>query len=159
MKVAEARGTWPAPRLAPARPGDARPLARILGDWARETPWMPDLRDRDEDRAVLTRLIRETEVTTLRDWRGPVGFLALADCEVHALYLAPHVRGRGLGKRLLDAAKSRRARLELWAFQANAAARRFYAREGFEPVRFTNGEGNDEKLPDVRMAWTRETGR
>ena len=44
--------------------------------------------------------------------------------------------------------------LTLWTFQANDGARRFYAREGFREVEFTDGAGNAEKLPDVRLEWT-----
>jgi GNAT superfamily N-acetyltransferase len=145
-----------APRIGPARVSDAWRLARILGDWAAETPWMPVLHDRGEDRRFLRHLIRRHDVTTLRDWRGAQGFLARDGEVIHALYLAPGARGRGFGKRLLDRAKEASDRLELWTFQANAAARAFYAREGFAEVQFTNGEGNDEHLPDVRMTWRRE---
>ncbi len=144
------------PRIAPAVPRDAARLACILGDWVRETSWMPQLHDPVEDRAFLARLIRDIEVLTLRDGRSVLGFVALDGDEVQALYLASGARGQGHGKRLLDTAKERRDRLKLWTFQANEAARRFYAREGFEPVRFTNGEDNDEGLPDVRLVWQRE---
>jgi ribosomal protein S18 acetylase RimI-like enzyme len=40
--------------------------------------------------------------------------------------------------------------LQLWAFQSNARARRFYERHGFEAVEFTDGNGNEERWPDVR---------
>jgi len=142
-------------RLAPARPRDAGPLARILSEWVRETAWMPDRHTPAEDRRFLTRLIRDSEVLTVRDWRGPQGFLARDGEVIHALYLRPRARGRGHGKRLLDRAKAESARLTLWAFQANAAARRFYTREGFAEVEQTDGAGNDEKLPDVRMTWAK----
>jgi hypothetical protein len=45
--------------------------------------------------------------------------------------------------------------LELWCFQANARARRFYEARGFRPIRFTDGDGNEEKTPDVRYRWER----
>ena len=50
-------------------------------------------------------------------------------------------------------AKDRSDRLELWCFQRNEAARRFYAREGFAEVEWTEGADNDEGLPDVRLVW------
>ena len=140
-------------RLAPARPRDAGALARILAGWARETAWMPEV-PRDA-KGYLARLIRKYDVLTLRDWRGPQGFLAREGEMIHALYLRPRVRGRGFGKALLDRAKAESPRLTLWAFQANAKARRFYAREGFSEVEETDGAGNDEKLPDVRLTWER----
>ncbi len=83
------------------------------------------------------------------------GFLAREGEEVLALYLAPEARGRGVGKALLDAAKAGRERLTLWAFQRNAAALRFYAREGFAEVERTDGAGNEAGLPDVRLVWER----
>ena len=71
----------------------------------------------------------------------------------HAAATCSRARGRGVGKALLDTAKARSDRLELWCFQANAGARRFYAREGLAEVERTDGAGNDEKLPDVRLVW------
>ena len=143
--------------LAPAKPRDATALACILADWIDETPWMPDIHTPNEDRDFLTYLIRETEVIMPRTLLGPQGFMARDGAEIHALYLVPGVRGQGIGKRLLDQAKSKSPELTLWTFQANLPARRFYAREGFREVRQTNGAGNDEKLPDVRLAWQRDT--
>ncbi len=145
-------------RLAPARPRDAGTLARILSDWVRETAWMPNLHTPAETREFLARLIRDSEVLTLRDWRGPQGFLARKGEMIHALYLRPRARGRGFGKALLDRAKAESPQLTLWAFQANAAARRFYLREGFAEIEETDGAGNDEKLPDVRLTWVRQGG-
>jgi hypothetical protein len=43
---------------------------------------------------------------------------------------------------------------QLWTFQKNARARRFYEQRGFTAVRFTEGEGNIEKEPDVLYAWS-----
>ncbi|MDJ0826856.1 MAG: GNAT family N-acetyltransferase [Rhodobacter sp.] len=145
-------------RLTPAKRRDARRLARILADWIDETPWMPTIHTPDQDRSFLAWLITNTEVVTLRSWRGPQGFLAREDTMVHALYLRPAVRGQGHGKRLLDWAKARSPNLTLWTFQANAGARAFYAREGFREVEMTDGAGNDEGVPDVRLVWPAERG-
>ena len=142
-------------KIVPATPKDAAPLARILKGWIVETDWMPKLHTPDEDRRFLSHLITTQEVTTLRNWRGVQGFLARDAEVVHALYLAPKVRGQGWGKVLLDQAKSRQGRLTLWTFQQNERARAFYAREGFVEVEFTDGQGNDEKLPDLRLEWQR----
>jgi GNAT superfamily N-acetyltransferase len=130
---------------------DASWCARLLGDWVRETGWMPVLHSREEDLGFVAGLIARTEVLVAEG-----GFLARERDEVLALYLAPEVRGRGVGKALLDAAKERRERLTLWVFQRNAGALRFYAREGFAEVERTDGARNDERLPDVRMVWERE---
>lgn len=42
---------------------------------------------------------------------------------------------------------------QLWTFQANEGARRFYERHGFVAVEFTDGARNEEKTPDVRYEW------
>lgn len=70
------------------------------------------------------------------------------------LYLAPESRGLGIGNALVALAKSERpGGLQLWAFQVNAPARRFYARHGFVEVELTDGLTNEEREPDVRMVW------
>lgn len=141
-------------RLRPAVPEDAHVLGTIIGDWVRETGWMPALHTREADRAFVLGLIRETAVTVAEEGR-PVGFLAREGEQVRALCLAPGARGRGVGRALLGAAKAASPRLRLWTFEANAGARRFYAREGFEEVRRTDGSRNEERLPDVCLDWER----
>ncbi len=69
----------------------------------------------------------------------------------------PAWRGRGVGDRLVDLAKRRSpAGLELWTFQVNAPARRFYERHGFVAAEHTDGSRNEEREPDVRYAWRPE---
>ncbi len=124
-----------------------------MSGWIAETAWIPNLHSAGEDTRYLRHLIDTSDVIVLRNWRGLQGFLARHDETVHALYLRPGARGRGWGAKLLDVAKARTPRLSLWAFQANTGARAFYAREGFVEVETTDGAGNDEHLPDVRLVW------
>ena len=50
-------------------------------------------------------------------------------------------------------AKERRPRgLQMWTFQANGGARRFYERHGFVVMEATDGD-NEERAPDVRNEW------
>jgi GNAT superfamily N-acetyltransferase len=67
----------------------------------------------------------------------------------------PEAQGQGVGTALLDVAKRAVARLQLWTFQRNAQARRFYEARGFVVVEQTDGTGNEEKEPDARYLWTR----
>jgi GNAT superfamily N-acetyltransferase len=140
-------------RITPARPWDTPALARILWDFGTEAPWLPRARTRRDEMRALRRLVRRGRVRVAR--RGPrvVGFIAVADGEVHGLYLEPGVRGRGVGHRLIADAQARADRLGLWAHAANHRARRFYAANGFRPTAI--GDGNDERLTELRFEWER----
>jgi GNAT superfamily N-acetyltransferase len=82
-----------------------------------------------------------------------VAILVLKDRWVDHLYVDAGLTGRGIGTRLLDHAKARRPDgLDLWAFQSNTGARRFYERHGFVAVEETDGD-NEEGAPDVRYRW------
>ena len=90
-----------------------------------------------------------------------ISFLAREGDEVRLLYTHPDHIGNGAGSLLLNAAKDKAASyLELWCFQANIKARKFYEAHNFLPVEFTDGARNEEKTPDVRYRWERkpETG-
>jgi ribosomal protein S18 acetylase RimI-like enzyme len=83
-----------------------------------------------------------------------VGFLALNRAEIDHLYLAPGWTRHGIGNELLALAKAERPDgLELWAFQSNTGACRFYERHGFVEVKRTDGRDNEERAPDVLYAW------
>ncbi len=134
---------------------DVRPIAGILAAWRQETDWMPPASGAQDHRAAARLLLSRTTVTVVRRRRRVLGFIAVSGRSVQSLYLAPEARGQDLGRRLLEAAKTRASRLELWTHQANAPARRFYARQGFYENRLTNGEANDDNMPDVHLVWAR----
>lgn len=131
-----------------ALPGDVPALAAILDGWIAETGWMPKLHSAAETRAFLAGLIAEDRVLVADGGAGPVGFIALRGAEVLALYLAPGARGRGIGRALLDHDPGPRS---LWTFQANSGAIRFYLRAGFAEIERTDGQANEERLPDIRL--------
>lgn len=144
------------PTIDNARPEDADALGGILSDWIDETAWMPRLHTRGQDRDFVADLIRAGGVLVARKGQTPVGFLFERHCHLGALYVGTTARRSGVGSRLLDRAKSDCERLNLWTFAANGQARRFYEHAGFRIVAQTEGN-NDEGLPDIRMAWNRET--
>jgi L-threonylcarbamoyladenylate synthase len=62
-----------------------------------------------------------------------------------------------VGTALLQEAMRRRpSGLQLWVFQQNAQARRFYERHGFVLLRETDGSGNEERTPDALYGWPAE---
>jgi GNAT superfamily N-acetyltransferase len=83
-----------------------------------------------------------------------VGLMVLSPGDLEQLYLDPGWRGRGLGDRLVTLAKERSpGGLELWTFQVNGPACRFYERHGFVAVERTDGRDNEEREPDIRYEW------
>jgi GNAT superfamily N-acetyltransferase len=96
---------------------------------------------------------QETWVICLGD--EIAGMMTLADGDIEQLYLAPARRGQGLGDLLVAHAKSRHPNgLGLWTFQVNHPAVAFYRRHGLSEIARTDGSGNEEREPDIRMEWT-----
>jgi GNAT superfamily N-acetyltransferase len=103
---------------------------------------------------IRDRLIPTSETWVAEDDGGRVvGMMALEPGWLEQLYVAPDHLGEGIGRQLVDLAKQRQpAGLTLWTFQVNDRARRFYERNGFEAVEFTE-DSNQEREPDVRYVW------
>lgn len=140
-----------------ASPGDAPAVAELmLRARKAAVPAIPPLVHDDDD---VRRWTRESLLTSREVWLADdddgivVGVLALEGDWVDQLYLEPTHTGRGIGTLLLDHAKARRPDgLDLWAFQSNTGARRFYERHGFVAVGMTDGD-NEEGEPDVHYRW------
>lgn len=150
---ATADETVPSLRLAVA--ADAEVIAQIHLAAFRSTYRFPLAHADGEVRAwVAEHLLPETETWVAEMDRAVVAFCSLGPGWVDQLYVAPGHTGRGIGSRLLELAKERQpAGLQLWTFQVNGGARRFYERHGFRAVEMTDGAGNEERQPDVRYAW------
>jgi GNAT superfamily N-acetyltransferase len=119
-------------------------------------PWLAGLHTPEEDRQFFrTRLFRACEVWGATDGAELAGIIAFRDGWIDQLYVLPAAQRRGIGTGLLDVAKSKFARLQLWTFQRNAQARRFYEARGFVLVEETDGAGNEEREPDARYLWSR----
>jgi ribosomal protein S18 acetylase RimI-like enzyme len=74
------------------------------------------------------------------------------------LYVAVDHQGEGIGRRLLELAKSRSlGLLELYTFQVNEKAVAFYLANGFEIVDGSDGSRNEELEPDYRLSWARKS--
>lgn len=131
-------------------------LAVILWGFTRATPWLPQVRTRLEDLRALSSVIRWGWVRVIHERGKVAGFLVRDGDILHALYVHPARRGRGLGRALLAEAKAEAGLLRLWVVEANAAARAFYEDQGFVEAARSHGLGNDEGLPDILMVWRGE---
>ena len=142
--------------LRPARSTDAGGVGAIFSEFAETTDWMPQLHTGAEDIAHAGALIERGWVTVAVRERAIIGFIACDGAEIHALYVARRERGHGIGTDVLVEVCAQAQKLNLWTFQANVRAVRFYERHGFAEVARTDGATTDEKLPDVQYEWQRE---
>ena len=87
------------------------------------------------------------------DTRQIDGFIGLTENHIEGIFVAKSARSKGVGKALLDHAKSRKPRLTLSVYQKNERALAFYRREQF----IVQSEGIDEDTneADIQMLWTR----
>ena len=116
----------------------------------------PLVHDDDDVRGWFAETVfPDNELWIAADAAGRViGLMVLDGDFVEQLYVDPAHTRAGVGSHLLAVAKSLRPRgLQLWAFQSNEGARRFYERAGFIAVDWTDGANNEERAPDVRYVW------
>ena len=119
-------------------------------------PWLTGLHTPDEDRWFYReRMFKTCTLWGAFDRDVITGMIAFRDDWIEQLYVLPEAQRRGVGTELLDVAKRASKRLQLWTFQRNARARRFYEARGFMLTEETDGSGNEEKEPDARYLWTR----
>jgi len=150
----------PEAALRPARSTDADAIADVyLASRKTFLPYAPLAHSDDEVRAwVRGHLLRTADVRVAVQGGAVVGMLALtrddASGWIEQLYLRPSAVGLGIGSALVALAKEALGPpIRLYTFQANEGARRFYERHGFRAVAYGNGDGNEERCPDVLYAW------
>lgn len=144
--------------LRPAEPGDAETIADLYtAARVAAVPRMPPaLHTNAEDRAwFAAQLARDDHEAWLAERDGDLlGYALLTPVWLDHLFLRPGVTGQGIGTALLDLVKTLRPDgFSLWVFESNDGARRFYARHGLVELERTDGSANEERAPDLRMAW------
>lgn len=133
---------------------DACETATVFSATHKTRAFLPHLHTEEEDLAFVRGLIDRAEVwIAVED--GALRGLACIDADFLAqLHVHPDHQNRGIGTALLETVKRQQpAGFQLWTFQANSGARRFYERHGCVAEEFTDGSRNEEKLPDVRYVW------
>src|SRR4051794_29711033 len=152
-----------APVIRPAESGESDAVAELLwrvreqslalGSIPQGIHPLDDVRQWMRD-VVFAR----DDVFVAEDGAGAlVGLMVLRQPDwLEHLYLDASATGRGLGARMLAVARAHLSgdQIQLWTFQSNTGARRFYERHGFVAVETTGGE-NEEQAPDVRYLWRR----
>jgi putative acetyltransferase len=136
-------------RLAKAE--DAPAIARVHRLAMRiSLPFLPELHTPEEDLAFVRDRLSATNTVWVAEVEGEVaGYVAFHEGWIDHLFVHPDHQGLGLGRALLAKALEDGTERKLWTFQKNARARAFYEAHGFVAEMFTDGEGNEEKEPDV----------
>lgn len=119
-------------------------------------PSLAGLHTPEEDQWFFRERVFETcEVWGAFDGAAMRGIIAFREGWIDQLYVLPTAQRRGVGKDLLQVAQNAFGRLQLWTFQRNAPARRFYEARGFALMQQTDGARNEEKEPDALYLWAR----
>ena len=142
--------------LRRAKPGDATAIAVLLRRAFRiSLPFLPELHTPEQDLwFVREQMLVKDEVWVAEDADGLLaGFVAFREGWIDHLYVHPEHQGQGIGPVLLAKPLRSRQTRRLWTFQKNARARAFYEKHGFTLVELTDGQANEEKEPDVMLAW------
>lgn len=140
-------------RLRRLAAGDAAEVAGVFQrSRATAMPWLPVLHDGTEDLAFFGAELGEGSSWGAFVDGTLVGFAIRHDDWLRHLYVDPRHQRRGIGSALVVRVIAESTDgLQLWAFARNAPAIAFYRRHGFEVAERTDGAGNEEREPDVRM--------
>ena len=114
----------------------------------------PGIHPEHEVVAWLTARLATDDVWVAESDGSVVGYARITPGWLDDLYVVPDRAGRGVGSALLDVVKAQQPDgFCLWVFEMNTPARGFYARHGLVELERTDGQGNEERSPDIRMAW------
>lgn len=140
--------------LRPAEEDDADALA-LIHLLARRAAPMPDPVHPDDDvRRWLRGRIAADETWVAEVDGVPVGYARTTPGWLDDLYVQPAHQGGGVGGALLELVRARQPEgFCLWVFESNLPARAFYARHGLVELERTDGGANEERQPDIRLAW------
>ncbi|HRN95844.1 MAG TPA: GNAT family N-acetyltransferase [Candidatus Levybacteria bacterium] len=118
--------------------------------------YLPNLHTDEQTQNYITSLIEDGGLSVAKRDTTIVGFIHIQNNHVNHLYIDRSFQNQGIGKLLLDHAKSLYLDgLELWVFEENKDAIRFYEKEGFilTEKRDIHTTSNEENLPDRRYQW------
>lgn len=105
---------------------------------------------------LVRELLPKADLFVYQEEDGAItGFIGLQGNLIAGLFVAARRRSQGIGKQLLDVAKSQRNLLYLQVYQDNEQAVAFYLREGFQLVEVKVDEGTGQE--ELHLSFT-QTG-
>lgn len=80
---------------------------------------------------LVKEMFLQAEIYVYEDKNQIQGFIGLDNCYIAGIFVCSEAQSLGIGKRLLDFAKSVKEQLSLSVYQKNTRAIKFYQRENF----------------------------
>ncbi len=131
-------------------------LDDLLGVWEAASAVAHDFLDAkflQQERHNIPNLYLPNAETWIWEVGGSVvGFIALIGNEVGAIFVDPSYHGTGIGRALMDKARTLREELEVEVFKKNAMGRAFYDRYGFELMQETVHEATGLTVMRLKLA-------
>jgi GNAT superfamily N-acetyltransferase len=141
--------------IRPAVSKDIVEIAKLyVRSRAAAMPWLPNMHTAEDDLNFFANKVFPTQalhVAIMDDTLA--GFIAFENDWVNQLYLDQPFWRQSIGSELLGLALKDVPYRQLWVFEQNHAAQKFYTRHGFQVVERTDGSNNEEGCPDLRMEW------
>ncbi|MEM7103735.1 MAG: N-acetyltransferase [Bacteroidota bacterium] len=110
-------------------------LESLLNTWYQASlvahPFLEDAFLQKEKQMIQDVYIPNTKTWVYEDEGIVVGFIAMMDNEVGAIFVMPNKQGRGIGSQLMNWAAQMHSTLEVEVFEKNKIGRGFYKRYGF----------------------------
>ncbi|WP_424830839.1 GNAT family N-acetyltransferase [Ruegeria sp.] len=130
---------------------DIPACAQVISTWASQTDWMRnEVLATSELETLIREAFPEREIWVAGE---PVDCYMSIDPKAQKIGALYCLRtGEGVGKQLLDQAKTGRNYLWLTTHEPNKAAQKFYRREGFVAVG-TEAATPPETIPVIKMEW------
>jgi putative acetyltransferase len=133
----------------------AADLAAVLTVWEQASavghPFLTDEFLANERHNIAHRHLAAAETWVWESDGRVAGFIALVGNEVGGLFVDPHLHGRGIGRALVDHARTLRTELEVEVFKDNALARAFYHACGFIELHEAVHEGTGLTVVRLRI--------
>jgi len=135
-------------------------VAAVFGAARAAMTYLPALHTPDEDVVFFSGVVGRAEVEVALVDDRIVGFSAVAGGWLDHLYVEPAHQRQGIGSTLLDRVQAAHPDgVTLWVFEPNAGAQALYGAAGFIELERTDGRGNDEGVPDIKMFWPGASGQ
>lgn len=148
------------PLLRKAAPKDVTAIANVYLNSRKKLVSFAPLVHTDENihQWIRNVLLPEEQVIVAETKGIIIGMMSLKKVGeigwVRQLYILLEAVGQGVGTLMIKKAKSiLGSPIQLYTFQENIGARRFYERHGFKAVEFNDGSGNEENCPAVLYEW------